>query len=63
MYTNVSNTIEYAFRVKYGCCPYTYLLRQQENGLSFNSAMGKLQENIDFVWNEMKVNYDKPTES
>lgn len=59
MFANTSNTIEYEFRLKYGCYPYTYLLRQQENGYSFDVSFVKLQENVDAIWEEMKLNHEK----
>lgn len=54
-----SNTIEYEFRIKYGCYPYTYLQRQLENGLTWEKAMAKVQKNIDLVWSEMKLNHKR----
>ena len=59
MYEKQCNTIEYEFRLKHGCYPYTYLERQLENGLSFNKAIEKLQDNINSVWLDMQINYQR----
>lgn len=59
MYTEHDNTIEYEFRLKYGCYPFTYYLRQRENGLFHDDALKKVQECIDLVWKNMKYTNSK----
>lgn len=49
-------TIEYEFRLKYGCYPFDYLSRLLKRGLTRVQAYAKLQENVDGVWKEMKAN-------
>lgn len=55
------NTVEYEFRVKFGCYPYTYYLRQRDNGLSHNDALNKVRVGIDLVWKNMKYTYSRQT--
>lgn len=49
-------TIEYEFRLKYGCYPFEYVTRLIDRGFTHGQAYIKLQENLDGVWKEMKLN-------
>lgn len=55
----ISQSVEYEFRIKYGCYPFEYVSRLLKRGLIREQAFAKLQENIDKVWYEMKQNYER----
>lgn len=51
--------IEYEFRLKFGCYPYEYMERQIKNGYSRKQAFDKVQQSIDKVWLEMKLDMER----
>lgn len=53
------NSIEYEFRLRFGCYPFDYYMQQLECGFSKDEAFQRLQKKIDLVWSDMQYTHSK----